>query len=601
MSKKVLWFGLSISLVLSLILSSCAKATTTTMTNLTTTTSTKTTTSTTSTTVTTTTAATNPTTATSNTPQYGGTLTVVGYRTASPPLNWDTSVTNASTDYWTDPYSEFLLAGDIDGKGPRGTNAFSFQIQETIPQQFLTGELAASYEQPDPLTLIFHMRQGVMWTGNNNIGMAPREFTANDAAFELNRYWKSINGGGNLYYFDSITAQDKYTLVMKFNTYSPDWLYRVGYGYKCGMVPTEEVTAGALNWKNQVGTGPFILTDYVDGSEATYTRNPNYWGVTTINGKSYQLPFVQTLKYPVILDLSTEIAAVRTGKVDIGWAIPMTYKTNLNTISPDLTTYSYLKNNYYQILFRCDKGIFQDVNVRRAMMVGTDLKKIGSSVFPGGFEINNFPLAPNLPGISTPINEYPASTQALFNYDPNKAKQMLVSAGYPNPFTVEITFQSTSEQNDIVAALADQWSKFGVTLKLKPVDAATWANIFANKSYSDIFVGSTGNSNPVSSLQYKALPGPFNLSNYSDDKAATLFNQALGTADPVAQNALFKQLNAYIVDQCPLIGMPAPYQLETYWPWVKNYFNEVEGGYQNYLPIVRLIWVDQNLKKSSGH
>jgi ABC-type transport system substrate-binding protein len=97
------------------------------------------------------------------------------------------------------------------------------------------------------------------------------------------------------------------------------------------------------------------------------------------------------------------------------------------------------------------------------------------------------------------------------------------------------------------------------------------------------------------------LPGPFNLSNYADDKAAALFNQALGTADPVAQNALFKQLNAYIVDQCPLIGMPAPYQLETYWPWIKNYYNEVEGGYQNYVPIIRLIWLDQNLKKSMGH
>jgi hypothetical protein len=49
-----------------------------------------------------------------------------------------------------------------------------------------------------------------------------------------------------------------------------------------------------------------------------------------------------------------------------------------------------------------------------------------------------------------------------------------------------------------------------------------------------------------------------------------------------------------------MIPMPAPKLLGTYWPWVKNYYHEIEGGYQNYVPIIRLMWIDSNLKKALG-
>ena len=250
--------------------------------------------------------------------------------------------------------------------------------------QDLTGQLATSWEQPDPLTLIFHIRQGVMWTGNSNIGMAPRAFTANDAAGRIKPNLEGSKWRGNYYYFASFTATDASTLVIKMKTYSPDWYYRVGYGIKCEMIPPEEVAApngGALNWKNQVGTGPFILTDFVAGSYCSYTKNTNYWGSTTIKGKQYQTPFIQTLVYPIVTDDSSLTAAIRTGKIDLALGETETDKSSLPST---MTTFDYLKNNAYQVAFKCDSGIFSDVNVRRAMMIGTDLNAIAKAVYPLG-------------------------------------------------------------------------------------------------------------------------------------------------------------------------------------------------------------------------
>lgn len=596
MKKSFLWVGLSLLIATSVILSSCGtKVATTTATTTSTTTATTTTTK--STTVTTsTTQSTATTTTASGEPQYGGTLVAFGFRQGQAPGGWDVCNVPFATDAYFYPYAEFLLIGDIAGKGPRGTKDFAFQIQEGIPLQDLTGQLAQSWEQTDLLTLIFHIRHGVMWTGNTNIGMAPREFTANDAAYDLNRYWQSSYGGGSTAYLSSATATDKYTLTIKMNSYSPEWPYRTAYAFKCEMQPPEVVTAGAQNWKNQTGTGTFILTDYVDGSEATYTRNPNYWGTTTINGKSYQLPFIQTLKYPIIGDLSTEIAAIRTQKIDIAWQIPATQKASLTSTSPNLKTYDYLTNSVLCVGFNMANTIFKNLNVRRALMIGTDLNTIAKSVFPGGSEVNAFPLAPGLPAY-TAVSAMPASTQQLFTYDPTTAKKMLADAGYPNGFSCQLVIQANSTYNDIAALLVSQWAKLGVTVTIKSLDVAAWSGIMVGHGYPDLFMSATGNGATSTHLQIKVVPGVPNTANWTDQHAVDLLNKALGTSDDAVQTAIFKELNLYILDQCPWIGLPAADVFGSYYPWVKNFYQEVEGGDYNYVPIINQIWIDSSLKK----
>ncbi len=78
-------------------------------------------------------------------PQYGGTLTFAD-RYLYEPKNWDatTGAWMASVHYY--PYLSFLVLGDVEKYGPRGTNEYAFQLHQEIPDQSLGGDLAESWE-----------------------------------------------------------------------------------------------------------------------------------------------------------------------------------------------------------------------------------------------------------------------------------------------------------------------------------------------------------------------------------------------------------------------------------------------------------------------
>ena len=77
-------------------------------------------------------------------------------------------------------------------------------------------------------------------------------------------------------------------MVFTFKNYNAEWDYRFGWGYYSGIVPKEVSDAGAKDWKNANGSGPFELTDYVQGNAATFSKNPVYWDKETIGGQIVQ-------------------------------------------------------------------------------------------------------------------------------------------------------------------------------------------------------------------------------------------------------------------------------------------------------------------------
>src|SRR4030095_11119978 len=105
-----------------------------------------------------------------------------------------------------------------------------------------------------------------------------------DVAYTFNRQNSSNKKVDSMYDFvDNVKATDRYTFVMNLKEFNAEWAYRFGYGYYSGIVPKEVVEAGASNWKNINGTGPYKLVDYVQGNSNTYEKNADYWDKETIN------------------------------------------------------------------------------------------------------------------------------------------------------------------------------------------------------------------------------------------------------------------------------------------------------------------------------
>ena len=151
-----------------------------------------------------------------------------------------------------------------------------------------------------------------------SIAYIPDEFPAGSKS------WKPM--------FTKVYAQDKYTVVIETPDFNVDLMYIVGYDDRATYTPPEMVTApgGPSKWENRVGTGPYMFKEYVVGSHISYKRNPNYWKKTTIDGVEYQLPFIEEMVKPVIPDVSTRTAALRTGKLDYFWGVPASEWTTLD-------------------------------------------------------------------------------------------------------------------------------------------------------------------------------------------------------------------------------------------------------------------------------
>ncbi len=579
MKRKSLWVGVGLCLLLmasmipALTLTSCTKSSSTTTTTVTTTTN-------------------------ANTPVLGGTLTYYGQYSNGDPPSWDCVTTNGiANTMWENPYQQTLLTGDINKYGPRGTDAFSFQYALASEfGQYYGPNLATSWTMTtNPLGVIYEIRPNVMWTGNTTIGMAARALTANDVAYSLNRDLTDSPIKG-LYdsYVQSITATGPLEVTIVWSSFYSQWESPVGLdgGVQAFIIPQEEVTAGANNWHNQVGTGPFILTNFVSGSSATYTKNPAYWGTTTINGKTYQEPLINTFVYPIIADQSTALAALRTGKIDMWAQVPITYASSLTSSSPNLIQTQWLSCRQDDLHFNCiGNSVFNSEAVRRAMYVATDLQTIANDVYSGGV-VYSWPIAPGVPEF-TPENQLPAQDQLLFNYNVATAKQMLAAAGYPNGFSCEITINSsTTTYGDTAAILVQDWALVGVTLTIQQLPDASYQSAYSGVTYADTVMETYSTDDAWAPL-YSDAQGSEGCST-NDPTYNAMYSAAQATQDTTSRVAQKKAMGVYILDQAYQIGFANPYVLNCYWPWVKNYYGEISAGnYTDIMPMVTQLWIDQ--------
>ena len=595
MRKKLLYVGLSLLLVAAMVVSACSKTTT-------------------STTATTASVVTTTSTTAPNTPQYGGTLTVWTDWGNTNPAGFDPNLSPApySTNVWDSPFLLWLMLGDIEQYGPRGSNAFDFLTTENVPDQFLGGQngsicqdqITQSWEittNPEAVTL--NLRHGIMWAAQPTIGMASRELTSDDVVFSMKRSMTSPVVGGLFGWVQSVTAPDKYTVVINMASFNANWTYYLCWGFMTGQIDSVEsgnttVSGGNEDWKNQSCDGPFMLSDYVSGSGVTYVKNPNYQGTTTINGKQYKMPFIDKLVYPIITDQSTLIASVRTGKIDLDTNVPAANASTLKQSSPNMVQEQYPSNSILMMKEnRLDNQYLKNKSVRQALFMATDLGGIRDLVYPGA-AIYSWPIPAGNPGY-IPMNQLPASTQALFTYNPTQAQQLLKNAGYPNGFTLTVLVSSAdSTQQDIASLVAAMWAKVGVTLKISVLDPTAKSGQDSTRSF-DITFFSESISNTLEPIYYVA-PGLNSLFT-ADDPETPLSLSVSQQADPVKRTSLEDQYALLVLDDAYMLQFADPLSLNCYWPWLKNYYGEVDTGWHDTVPMTERLWIDQSMKTTMGY
>lgn len=540
-------------------------------------------------------------------PAYGGTLTIAS---GVDPTGFDDAIQPHYVCYTTKFTNEELLTGDwTKGRaGGHGTKECDWFVGGGLNRlEHKTGALAESWEIQGKDTLIFHLRKGVRW--HNKPPTNGRELTADDVVFSLKRQCTLPTAYFKRTYpkaaeTTEIYAPDPYTVVVKCKPEYFGDVVTLVTDYMC-IYPKDAVEQfGDLNdWKNSIGTGPFILKEYVKGSHAYFERNPNYWEKNPIGpGKGDQLPYVDAVRWMVIPDESTADAAFRAGELDIltcDWERAQEFLKD-----PRLKHVRYW-DDYGQahIYMRTDKKDkpYADKRVRQALWLAIDNKKILDEYYGGEGTLLKWPIMyfKEYAGAFVPLEQLPRNVQELYEYHPDKAKQLLAEAGYPNGFKAKIIAYNQRAYLDPLQMVKDMWAKIGVELEIEPKDYATYTSIVIRRAYDDMLFGwYSGIGTYFKAINYTGT-GMYNAS-YIDDPVLNKARDEMLAAypDEAKVDKIHRELLPYLLEQAYVISLPAGYAYRFWWPWVKNYSGEASIGYYNLYNYTKYIWIDQELKRS---
>ncbi len=545
--------------------------------------------------------------------KYGGQLAMPW---AVPPADFDDCFGSPSKDWTLYLTNEGLATGDWT-KGPAGTGETDFFIG-AYNSQFEIPLLAESWEVPDPTTVIYKIRKGV------HFGLSPkseasrlvngREMTAEDVAFSITRQYTKPGAYGTQTYpgwLESATCPDKWTVVVKGKLIqdSPITVIFQKLNEQLQIVPPEVVQkyGDMRKWENAVGTGPFMLVDYVSGNSATLVRNPNYWRDDPLNPGN-RLPYLDGLRCVIIPDESTRMAALRAAKIDVLSEPnqPLTRQSweGLVKSNPELKWAKGPRNKNWAISLKVNNPDFtpsqrptRDVRVRQALSMATNRLAIQNEYY-GEAELLTYPVSKWSGSGYVPLEKLPQDIQELFQHNPDKAKKLLAEAGYPNGFKCSVITYGASEMIDLLSIVKGNWAKAGVELELDMKEETVWRAIDASRAAPDMFfidINIVSDQGPYDKPTHPSNMGYVNDPYINEKRAAynafeNMFNE------PLRQKMLAEiELS---IRQMYWIQLPLPYIYNMWHPWVKNYHGEAFIGYVNYFAWSTYTWLDLDMKKA---
>ncbi len=535
-------------------------------------------------------------------PQYGGALSIANVYYTVAPLSFDTIDWAWKFNQDTGLVYEQLFAGDL-GKAKRNGGKHAFVADAWLPADAIRGELAESWKLLEkPLRLEVNLRKGIMFPAKPGV-MEARELTAEDVVYSFERVNKSPKKIPT--YFDHITevkATGRYTVVMNFNSFNAEWDYRWGWGYNSAIVPREVMESKGRDWRNANGTGPYALSNYVQGNSMTFAKNPAYWDSESLGGEKYKLPFADTITYRYIKDESAVLAALRTGKLDILETVRWSAVDELKRSAPKLRWHRYLSNNASYISLRVDQKPFDDVRVRRALNMAINKPEIIKAYYGGNAELLNFPMHVDYVGYYEPMPDMPESVRELYVYDPAKAKALLAAAGYPNGFSFKTQVSAASLDQDLLALVAAYLDKVGVKMEIQVMEYAAFLSAMTTRTNAAGYYLQAGLNNPTTAVRKSFVSNQtWNASQYSDPEFDTKMAAVYAEPDERIRQAKVKLMVREILDKAPCLFLPTPYAYTAWWPWVKNYGGELRLGADRPGPIHARIWLDSALKKQLGY
>jgi peptide/nickel transport system substrate-binding protein len=323
--------------------------------------------------------------------------------------------------------------------------------------------------------------------------------------------------------------------------------------------PSSDFNAG----RAAIGTGPYILKEYVPGSRVVLAPNPTYWGPR---------PPWSEVVLRVVTDAGARLAALLSGDLDIIEQVPfegidrVKKDQRFQVIRGVSSRFVYLSldtgRDVTPFITGPDgkplaKNPLKDRRVRQALSMAINRQGVVDRVMEGNAVLASQFLPPGAPGTSPDVKPVP--------FDPNKAKAMLAEAGYPNGFRLTIHGPNDRFVNDdkIVQAVGQMFARIGIDTR---VEVMPWS-VYSTKVNANEFsvalnswgVNTGETSNPmlalVATFDKNAGTGASNSGRYSNPELDAKLAEAMKTLDEAKRNNLLAEASAIVFNDTALLPM----------------------------------------------
>jgi peptide/nickel transport system substrate-binding protein len=400
--------------------------------------------------------------------------------------------------------------------------------------------LATSWETPDPLTYIFHLRTGVRFADG-------RPLTSRDVKWSLDSLLQgTIPTVKTASYktWQSVDAPDAQTIVVHLKKPDTGLLWNVCDG-AFGVIP---YGSGRDFWRHPLGSGPFAFVSQEQDKDVITRRNPLYWGPA---------PQIDGVRYAVVPDAITRALELQKGSADIEVnALPADIVGSLAK-EPTLRVESGPGTEVYYIIFNLRDPHLKDVRVRTAIAQSIDRPLIVRTLYDGRARLADSVMPPEHWAWTGNVMHHP--------FDPAAANRLLDAASYRrgnDGVRFHLVMKSSTDESNrlLCAVLQSQLAQVGIALDLRSYEFATF--------YADITKGAFamapsrwigGNEAPeIMTYAYSSASTPPHGANrgfYANAVVDGLLNDATKNPDRAARIADYYRVQQQLAVDLPVMNL----------------------------------------------
>ena len=403
------------------------------------------------------------------------------------------------------------------------------RLVHTAPDGSLVPGLAESWEySPDGTVLTFHLREGVKFQDG-----AVFDAAAVKANIERSKTLEGSTLAAELARIAEVVVVDPQTVELHLSS-ADATLPAVFSGRSGAMISPNSLADPQLD-RNPVGAGMFKLVEFAEGSDFAVERWDGYWDPDAVK--------VKRIEVKVLPDTAVRVNAVRAGEVDIAPIEPADVEAlgqvdGVNVRLNETLRYVYLASNL-------GMTPFDNLLVRQAVMHAIDRQALLDGPYYGYGETTLQPW---------PESYFPhvAELDEMYPYDPDRARELLAEAGYPDGFSADIiVVPSPAAYTLLGEAVQGQLAQVGIDLTVQITEPAQLGPaMYVDKTAMFALLYTNGAIDPANTVGSRfAADGFFNAGDYSTPRLEELYQQSLATTDEEERTVVMQDISREVVEQ----------------------------------------------------